>query len=80
MMSSKHSWDQDNFPLRRYIRVVNRIDGKVIIIPVSDEVYAHFQEQFVRRNPTHQQYQRYITLKNVIIAAYQEGLKRPPQQ
>jgi hypothetical protein len=78
MMSNKHSWDQGNFPRRRYIRVV--IDGKVILIPVRDEDYAHFQEQFVRRNPTPQQYQRYITLMNIIIAAFKEGLKRPPQQ
>ena len=78
MMSNEHSWDQGGFPRRRRIRVPNY--GEWIFIPVSDEDYARFQEQFVRPNPTPQQHRRYITLMNISRAAFNEGLKRTPQQ
>jgi len=60
----------------KHIRV--EIDGQVVRIPVTDEVYAYWQEQFVRPNPTHQQRKRFGTLMSVVRAAYLEGRRRAP--
>jgi hypothetical protein len=56
---------------KRNIRV--EIDGEMIDIPVSAEVYAYWHDQFVRPNPTAQQRKRFSTLMNVVRAAYKEG-------
>lgn len=50
------------------------IDGVIVRVPVSPEVYAHWHEQFVRPNPTTQQKKRFTTLMNIIRAAYQAGV------
>jgi hypothetical protein len=56
---------------KRHIRV--QIDGEEVRIPVSDEVYAYWQAQFVRPNPTHQQRKKFATMMNIVRAAYKEG-------
>ena len=58
---------------QRSIRV--EIDGAIVNIPVSAEVYAYWHDQFVRPNPTPQQRKRFTTLINVLRAAYKEGQK-----
>jgi hypothetical protein len=50
------------------------VDGEDIRIPVSGEVHAYWQQQFVRNNPTPQQRQRFATLMNVVRAAYKQGV------
>lgn len=55
----------------RNIRVT--IDGQVVLIPVSAEVYAYWQEQFVRQNPTPAQRKRFATMMSVVRAAYVTG-------
>jgi hypothetical protein len=60
----------------RHIRA--QIDGELVKIPVSEEVYAYWQEQFVRSNPTHQQRKKFSTIMNLIRAAYEEGLRQRP--
>lgn len=57
----------------RKIRV--EIDGETVQIPVSTEIYAYWQEQFVRPNPTAQQRKRFSTLMNIVRAAFKEGQK-----
>jgi hypothetical protein len=59
---------------QHHIRV--EIEGEDVRIPVSGEVFAYWQEQFVRPNPPPQQRKRFSTLMNVVRAAYKEGLKR----
>lgn len=51
------------------------VDGRRILIPVSEELYANWQNQFVRSNPTPQQKKRFLTFMNVLRAAYQKGLE-----
>ncbi|MGA2886182.1 MAG: hypothetical protein ABSE80_13720 [Halobacteriota archaeon] len=73
MLASKPSRNYNRFSSHRdnhYIRI--EIDGAMINIPVSDEIYAYWQAQFVRSNPTDLQRNRYAMLKNLIRAAYKE--------
>lgn len=58
---------------QKFIRVT--VDGQDVRIPVDDDIYAYWQEQFVRNNPTPQQRKRFGTFMNVVRAAYKKGLK-----
>lgn len=50
------------------------VDGRDVLIPVDDVVYAYFQEQFVRDNPTAQQRKKFGTLMNIVRQAYFKGI------
>lgn len=50
-----------------------KIDGKDVAITVPSDVKAHFDEQFSRPNPTHQQKKKYATLMSLMRAAYLQG-------
>ena len=50
------------------------VDGKRIAIPVEENVFTHFNEQFVRKSPTPLQKRKYTTVKNMILAAYKKGI------
>lgn len=50
------------------------VDGKDVLIPVDEGVYAYFREQFLRQNPTQQQRKRFATVMNVLRAAYLKGV------
>ena len=49
------------------------IDGQQVRIPVDSEIRAYFNEQFTRQNPSKLQRKRYVTLMNLISAAYKQG-------
>jgi len=57
----------------KFIRV--KVDGKEVSIPVDETVYAYFQEQFLRKNPTPLQEKRFATIMNVLRAAYLKGIE-----
>ena len=57
---------------QKSIRVT--IDDADVRIPVDEAVYAYWQEQFVRKNPTPQQRKRFATFMNVVRAAYKKGV------
>ena len=42
------------------------IDGQAVQIPVDEAVYAYFDEQFLRKNPTALQRKRFGTLMNAL--------------
>ncbi|HSA34151.1 MAG TPA: hypothetical protein P5077_10530 [bacterium] len=48
-------------------------DGSDVKIPVDESVYAYFQQQFFRENPTALQRKRFATVMNVLRAAYLKG-------
>jgi len=50
-----------------------RIDGKPVDIPIDETMFAFFQQQFNRENPTALQRRRFGTLMNIIEAAYKKG-------
>jgi len=76
MLASKPSRDYNRSSSQRDNHLFRiEIDGEMINIPVSDEIYAYCQAQFVRSNPTDLQRKRYATLKNLIRAAYKEGFR-----
>lgn len=56
---------------QHYIRV--EINNSIVSIPVPDDVYAYWHEQFVRQHPTPAQRKRFTTLMNVVRAAYIKG-------
>ena len=56
---------------QRSIRVP--INKRIVSIPVPDDIYAYWHEQFVRQNPTVAQRKRFKTLLNVLRAAYLTG-------
>jgi hypothetical protein len=60
-------------PPQRHIRL--EIDSRIISVPVPDDIYAYWHEQFVRPNPTPTQKKRYTTLMNLLRAAYTKGQK-----
>ncbi len=60
-------------PRQRHIRL--KIDSRILSVPVPDDIYAYWHEQFVRPNPTPIQRKRYTTLMNLLRAAYAEGQK-----
>ena len=49
------------------------IDGINVYIPVDESVYAYFQEQFSRTNPSDIQRKKFATVKNLLRAAYLKG-------
>jgi len=49
------------------------VDGADVRIPVDGTVYAYWDQQYVRTNPTRHQKQRYATLTNLLRAAYKKG-------
>lgn len=51
-----------------------RVGEKKIAIPVDENVFTYFNEQFVRKNPTPLQKKKYTTVKNMILAAYKKGI------
>ncbi len=59
-------------PPQRHIRL--EIHSRIVSIPVPDDVYAYWHEQFVRTNPTPAQRKRFTTLMNLLRAAYGKGL------
>jgi hypothetical protein len=57
---------------KRLIRL--RIDDKTVLIPIDDDIYAYFNQQFVRPKPSALQKQKYTTIMNLLRAAYFKGL------
>ena len=52
-----------------------KIDGKDVYIPVDEAVYAYFEEQFLRKNPTPLQRKKFATITNVLRSAYIKGIE-----
>jgi ribosomal protein L6P/L9E len=50
------------------------IDGHDVHIPVDEGVYAYFQDQFSRVNPTQLQRKKFGTVMNLLRAAYIKGV------
>jgi len=50
-----------------------KLDDQIVQIPVDEDVYAYFSEQFLRQNPTPAQRKRFATVMNVVRAAYLKG-------
>ncbi len=50
-----------------------RMNGRVVRTWVKPEVKAYFNEQFVRGNPSVFQKKRYVTIMNLMRAAYEVG-------
>jgi hypothetical protein len=50
------------------------VDGQNVDIPVDEQIYAYFNEQFLRPNPTELQRKRFATIMNVLRAAYFKGV------
>lgn len=49
---------------------VNGVDVK---IPVDEAIFAHYQDQFVRKSPTEKQRQTFATLLSLMRSAYLKG-------
>ncbi len=49
------------------------VDGQNVRVPLSPEVKAYFNEQFVRPNPTPAQRKKFATVMNLLRAAYIKG-------
>ena len=49
------------------------VDGVEIRIPVDAELFAHFQEKFVREHPSAKQKHAYVTVMNLMKTAYLQG-------
>ena len=49
------------------------VDGKTISIPVDENVFAHYKDQFVREAPSQKQRNVFGTLMNLMRAAYLQG-------
>lgn len=49
-------------------------DDKKIRVEIPAELNAFFKSQFLRANPTPAFKQRYVTLMNLMRAAYKQGL------
>jgi hypothetical protein len=56
---------------QHHIRV--EINSRIVSIPVPDDLYAYWYEQFVRQNPTPAQKRRFRTMMNILRAAYSKG-------
>ena len=50
------------------------INGKNVFIPVDENVYAYFQDQFSREHPSALQRKKFATVMNLLRAAYLKGL------
>jgi hypothetical protein len=55
------------------------INGSQVSIPVDESLFTNYLNQFSRPNPTVQQKQRFLTLMNLIRAAYIQGQKDASQ-
>jgi hypothetical protein len=51
------------------------LDGTPVKIPVSADVKAYFDAQFVRANPTALQRKKFATIMNLLRATYVAGRK-----
>lgn len=49
------------------------VDGVDIYIPVDEDVYTYFQEQFSRQQPTQLQRKKFATIMNLLRVAYLKG-------
>lgn len=56
---------------KKNVRV--NIDGNNVNVPVDESVFAYFDEQFLRDNPTQLQRKRFSTIMNVLREAYKKG-------
>jgi|GEM_PF-1725315 len=52
-----------------------QIDDRMVKIPVASEIKAYFDAQSSRPNPTKLQKQKYVTVMNLMRAAYLQGKK-----
>lgn len=50
------------------------VDGKQVTIPIDEELFANYQNQFWRPSPTTQQRKKFGTLMSLLRAAYKKGL------
>jgi hypothetical protein len=50
------------------------VDGRNVLINVDEHLFARWDDQFVRKNPSKQQRGRFVTTMNLIRAAYKKGL------
>lgn len=57
---------------KKSIRI--NVDGQNVNIPVDEQIYAYFNEQFLRPNPTNIQRKRFATIMNVLRSAYLKGV------
>jgi len=57
---------------KKSIRI--NVDGQNVNIPVDEQIYAYFNEQFLRPNPTNIQRKRFVTIMNVLRSAYLKGV------
>jgi len=60
-------------PTVKMSAITVKIDGQLVKIPVESEIRAYFNEQFPRQNPSKIQRKRYVTLMNLMSAAYKHG-------
>ena len=49
------------------------VDGVNVQIPCDDALFANYQNQFYRPNPTAQQRTRFATLMSLMRASYEQG-------
>jgi len=49
------------------------VDGQLIMIPVDDEIFAHYKDQLWRDSPTQKQKNVFATVMNLMRAAYLKG-------
>lgn len=49
------------------------VNGADITIPVDEALFAHYQNQFVRKTPTDKQSKIFATLMSLMRAAYLKG-------
>ncbi len=57
---------------KKSIRI--NVDGQNVNIPVDEQIYAYFNEQFLRPNPTNIQRKRFATIMNILRSAYLKGV------
>jgi hypothetical protein len=50
------------------------VNGQEITVPVDEALFAHYTNQFSRKQPSERQQQRYSTLYNLMRAAYKKGV------
>lgn len=51
------------------------VNGKNITVPVDDALFAHYQNQIWRENPTPKQKRTFATVMSLMRAAYLKGLE-----
>jgi hypothetical protein len=51
------------------------VDDRDVVIPVDQEVFVRYQEQFHRPNPTPAQRKKFATVHNLLRAAYKKGFQ-----